>query len=541
MRAADIVTQLKVLLPQLTDKFTDDVEVLSIVRQASTVDMLVSCKDKHELEVGNAFAIVNTDTPLAINSLTRSGTTGTLVTTKKHDLTRSTDSIGRTFGPTTVRITGANEAKYNGIFDIIDILNRNTITFVMSNIVILTFDNQRLLFTLPDPTQGFTGNESVIVATDAGSSGSLKFSASGSSRRMDIQIIRDSVDLSVTGILSIWMRVDANVYATLGVSNIIQIRIGSSLTQGVDYATYGFPKSAIPAADTWFELTIDVLNDTPIATGGSVDFASIITYQLSLDSQGDNFPGLSTAYFDELQQENYAGPATGSPVLRDSESYLESYNSTFEVSDVINDAQVKFGQADAALGDPDGNNMLLRTKPRISAGINLDRLIAAYTSYDIDQYWAFVVLGDVNASQSRRIGSDAIDDQQRNVEFRQQIIEPFTVYVFIPVKDEIAAANARDEASNLLRPMLRSLLFSKFDTGLYSGQLNSVQFAGHSVASYNTSLYIHAYDFQQVAEIYQEDTVGPDNDVAFRDINFSVKLDFGTQVNFMGGTPKLDD
>ena len=71
--------------------------------------------------------------------------------------------------------------------------------------------------------------------------------------------------------------------------------------------------------------------------------------------------------------------------------------------------------------------------------------------------------------------------------------------------------------------------------------MNTVQFAGHDVFSYDSSVYIHSYSFQQVAEIYEEDTVGPDLDVAFRDIDFSIFTDFGTQVEFMQGTPDLDD
>ena len=54
-------------------------------------------------------------------------------------------------------------------------------------------------------------------------------------------------------------------------------------------------------------------------------------------------------------------------------------------------------------------------------------------------------------------------------------------------------------------------------------------------------MYVHSYSFEQVAEIYEQDTVIPDLDVAMRDIDFKIFLDFGTQVNFMSSTPDLDD
>jgi hypothetical protein len=232
--------------------------------------------------------------------------------------------------------------------------------------------------------------------------------------------------------------------------------------------------------------------------------------------------------------------ATGSPILRDAESKLRDYNTTYEVDDVIDAATFKFTHSVTGLPDPNGS-IVIRTNPRISSGINIERIVAGYTEAKQNEYWAFVVLDGVTASQSRLIESDALDNIQRNASFRQQIIEPFSVYIFIPVESEIAARESRDEASDLLRPLLRSLLFSRISTGLYADVLNPVQFVGHDVFSYDSSVYVHAYNFQQVADIYEEDTVGPDLDVAFREIDFSIFSDFGTQVEFMQGTPDLDE
>jgi hypothetical protein len=360
MKASDIVSQLSVLLPQLTDKFTTDVGVFSVTR--SGTNMTVVCSEQHGLEVGQAFAIVGSDVPIPISSLTRLGTVGTLVTSTSHDLTNAVAE--------TIRITGATESEFNDTFTVTNIENRTTITFVMA---------------------------------DSG-----------------------------------------------------------------------------------------------------------------------------------------ATSATGSPILRDAESKLRDYNTIYNVDDVIDPVTFMFSHAVTGLPDPDGN-FTLRIKPRISSGLNIERISAAYTESQLDSYWAFVVLGAANVSQSRLVESDALDNQQRNSSFRQQMIEPFTVFVFIPVEDEIAARHSRDEASDLLRPLLRSLLFSKLSTGLYADVLNPVQFVGHDAFSYDTSVYVHQYNFQQVAEIYEEDTVGPDLDVAFRNIDFSIFTDFGTQVEFMQGTPNLDD
>ena len=52
-----------------------------------------------------------------------------------------------------------------------------------------------------------------------------------------------------------------------------------------------------------------------------------------------------------------------------------------------------------------------------------------------------------------------------------------------------------------------------------------VQFVGHGTFSTNTAVYVHAYSFQQTSSIYEQDTVGPDLDVALRNLNFTMTAD----------------
>ena len=47
-------------------------------------------------------------------------------------------------------------------------------------------------------------------------------------------------------------------------------------------------------------------------------------------------------------------------------------------------------------------------------------------------------------------------------------------------------------------------------------------------SAYNASIYAHEYVFEQVADLQFEDTVGVDEDVAFRDIDLTMGLDIGT-------------
>lgn len=241
-----------------------------------------------------------------------------------------------------------------------------------------------------------------------------------------------------------------------------------------------------------------------------------------------------------------AGPvtATGSPVLENAESFLRSYKETVQVIGTPNPAQFTYLHAVTSLPDPIGQ-IIARTRPRITAGINFQRCVAAYTEQPFSKYWLFVVLGDVTASKSRRVGSDAIDNINRGHYVRQQLIQPVSLYVFANVGTELLARTTRDEMEDLFRPICRSVLHKKFDSGLYgSDEGGALQFFQHGVANYDTTVLTYAFEFQQVVDLYFEDTVGPDDDVAFRDIDFKAFPDpdkIGTTISFMQGTPDLDD
>jgi hypothetical protein len=191
------------------------------------------------------------------------------------------------------------------------------------------------------------------------------------------------------------------------------------------------------------------------------------------------------------------------------------------------------------LEDPVGT-ILARIKPRISAAVNSDRLLDVYTQKPTDEDWLFVVLGDVDPSKSRTQQTDAIDYRPVNSNYSQTLLHRFTVFVFSTVTSEIAAANARDKAEDLLRPIMRSVLGKKFGTGLAQDIQSPVHFVGHRPTGYTTAVYIHEYSFESAAVVGFEDTVGPNIDVAFRDISYTMDPDLGGTTTATG-TIDLDD
>jgi hypothetical protein len=210
-------------------------------------------------------------------------------------------------------------------------------------------------------------------------------------------------------------------------------------------------------------------------------------------------------------------------------SALSQYNGLQEILTVPTDTTFTYS-IDSELSTADNSDIAANGNIRVSASATIERAVDAYTEQQINDAWAFVVLGNAVASKNRAILSDATDDQQRQQQgdnFRQQIIQPVSVYVFLPASEEIAGRNARDTAQDLWRPICQSILFERFDTGLYVGEYNALQFTSHSFFQYNSAFYVHEFAFEQVEPLQFEDSSGYSVDVAFRDIDLTIGVTTG--------------
>jgi len=239
-----------------------------------------------------------------------------------------------------------------------------------------------------------------------------------------------------------------------------------------------------------------------------------------------------------------AGPtvATGSPLLLNGSSAYQSYNGLYAVTTTPASDTFTYEIANSTIYTPAAGTITARMKPRISAAVDPRRLVEAYTKQnDAADLWAFVVIGDVSASKSREIQSDATANIQRSNTFRQQCVFPFSVFVFFPTSHQIHARQARDDAEDLFPLLCQSLLFKKFDSYLYRGAQNPVVFVDHGFFAYNKAHYVHVFNFETVADLTFNDTIGYDVDVAFRDIDTNINLGHGTGVEVLTANINLDD
>ncbi len=236
-----------------------------------------------------------------------------------------------------------------------------------------------------------------------------------------------------------------------------------------------------------------------------------------------------------------AGPssATGSPLLQDG-SVFPGFNGRFAVTDT---GATTFTYAvTQTLFATAGGTAVAKSDARISGAVTLDRATAAYTKHTTEELWIFVVLGDVLASKNREIASDMTDTMTKTSAWKQRLSQPFTVYVYTPAANLDAAGRiARDLMEDVRQPLLKSLLGVAFDTGLAASNQYVTSYVNDGFSDYTTAYYVHEFNFELATDITFDDTVGPDFDVAFRDIELEFVPDVGTQEDLTTASIDLDE
>ena len=123
MKARDIETELQNKLPLLTNRFTDEQTLLSIVPAGTTATATTATA--HNLTVSQKVLIAGANAAVDIDTIDRVTTVATAVTVQNHDLTEGFFD--------NVTLSGATEAEFNGTFTLLSVPNRKTFTFTVAD------------------------------------------------------------------------------------------------------------------------------------------------------------------------------------------------------------------------------------------------------------------------------------------------------------------------------------------------------------------------------------------------------------------------
>lgn len=114
MKGREIQQHLRDRLPLYTDRFTDDLDIVSIIPSGTTAT--VTTATAHGLSVGQRVGIAGANASVDIDTVTRVQGQATFTTVQDHDLTEG-------FFPQVVT-QGVSETEFNGTFTLLSVPNR---------------------------------------------------------------------------------------------------------------------------------------------------------------------------------------------------------------------------------------------------------------------------------------------------------------------------------------------------------------------------------------------------------------------------------
>jgi len=233
-----------------------------------------------------------------------------------------------------------------------------------------------------------------------------------------------------------------------------------------------------------------------------------------------------------VNRKNFTYPVTGTPSSPATGIIILEqdfgYNGRFPVT-VLSSTSFSYEITTTPVS-PAGGIIIGHSPARISGALELERIVRSYTKKVPDELWAFVVLGDVTASRNRAILSDAVNESSQGDEYRNRLIEPFSVYVFIPAVQFLSAREVRDDIEDIRTFIYKSVLGFVFSTGLNDEPWSQTTPLGDRFVKEGSTeaFYIHEFSFERVIDVTLPDAKDPDLNSAFRDMDLDATFDFGT-------------
>ncbi len=156
MRIADIVLQLRQILPGKTELFSDTLDVTSIEATATTAT--ITTASRHRLSAGFPVTLSGVETRTPIEIAIQDGFLTQFTTSADHDLTENNPDTE------TVTLEGFPDSAWNAAHELVRVPNRRT--FIVRNTLGLPALNGDEILLEPDRIDGINGLYEIASVTD---------------------------------------------------------------------------------------------------------------------------------------------------------------------------------------------------------------------------------------------------------------------------------------------------------------------------------------------------------------------------------------
>lgn len=127
MKGVEVVDRLKAYLPKYTTQFSNLLTVSSLTRSGTTATLVTSTP--HGRTTGDYITVYGAEQVIPMTSITRSGTTATAVTSIEHGLVDPSGYLKSMRAGLTVDSSGNTPSGYDGSWQLLSVIDQNNLTF----------------------------------------------------------------------------------------------------------------------------------------------------------------------------------------------------------------------------------------------------------------------------------------------------------------------------------------------------------------------------------------------------------------------------
>lgn len=197
------------------------------------------------------------------------------------------------------------------------------------------------------------------------------------------------------------------------------------------------------------------------------------------------------------------------------EDYAYGFNGEFTV-EVVDDCQFKYKNKYNVAGRAGGIPEIY-TKPMIAAIAMPEDLAKIYNDETTEQkVVGYVHVEPVESDKDRFITADTNYVNNDGLDYRQRVINKFTLYVVVPTQETYTAAEAKDDMVDLSKAIFKCLLRRRLPSPYSMGYYSNVTFVEHGSVDYLGAYYVHSFTFECVTDLTIDDVWTDDPNVAFR-------------------------
>lgn len=226
-----------------------------------------------------------------------------------------------------------------------------------------------------------------------------------------------------------------------------------------------------------------------------------------------NIPDKYSCSFDEIEVIDETERNTGYML----ENVAYSFNGEFVV-EVIDDCHFKYENKYNVVGTAGGNPKIF-TKPMIAAIAMPTDLAEIYNDESTEsRVVGYVHVEPVESDKDRFISADTNYVNNDGLDYRQRLINRFSLYVVVPTQETYTAAQAKDDMVDLSVAIFKCLLRKRLPSPYGMGYYSNVTFVEHGSVDYLGAYYVHVFTFECITDLTTDDVWSDDPHVAFRTI-----------------------